>query len=318
MVLPDKKVYSDKPPIAHIESLASILDVDKDELIEISNSIDVLWKPGKLLLKKNGDPRPTIDAKPRLKLLHEKIKNRLLKEAHYPIYLLGGIKDREIPRDYKRHASIHSGKCILISEDIRDFFPNSSFNVVHDIWKYVFRCAPEVAEILAKITTLKSSLPQGWKTSSYLANLVFWDSEPELVARLERRGFTYSRFMDDITVSSRSIINNAQKKYIVGEIYRMLFSKGYAPKRSKHTITSRGSRMEVTGLTVNSKSPSLPHKSNIRAAVHHCEQRARFGRQSRSYNKLWHSISGDVSTLTRFHPNKGKQLRERLRAIKPI
>lgn len=224
------------------------------------------------------------------------------------------------PRDYKRHATIHSGKNILISEDVKDFFPSSSIIVVNGIWKYLFRCTPEVAELLTNITTLNGSLPQGWKTSGYLANLVFWDIEPEFVRRLMMRGFTYSRFMDDITVSCKARINNTSKTFVINVIYRMLFSKGYSPKRSKHQIISNGKRMEVTGLTVNGKSPSLSKKeqNNIRAAVHGCECHAKGDRTSAMYKKLWNRASGRVGTLTRFHVEKGAELRRRLRTVKPI
>ena len=316
----NKKACSNTPLIAKVESLASILSVDKDELLDISNSINSLWKPGKLLRKKNGEPRPTIDAKPRLKKLHEKIKNRLLKQVSYPAYLLGGIEDKMTPRDYKRHAVIHSGKSILINEDVKDFFPSSSVDVINGIWKRLFHCSSEVAVLLANITTLNDSLPQGWKTSGYLANLVFWDKEPELVRKLAARGFSYSRFMDDITVSCKTRINNTSKTFIINEIYKMLFSKGYSPKRSKHQIISSSNRMEVTGLTVNGKTPSLSKKeqNNIRAAVHKCECHAKSDRTSIMYKELWDSASGRVGMLTRFHVEKGTKLRKKLRAVKPI
>lgn len=48
----NKKAYSNTSPIAKIESLASILLIDKDELLDISNSINSLWKSGKRLRKK--------------------------------------------------------------------------------------------------------------------------------------------------------------------------------------------------------------------------------------------------------------------------
>ena len=314
----DKKPCSNIPPIAKVESLASMLPIQKDNLIEISNSIDTLWKPGKLLRKKNGDPRPTLDAKPPLKILHEKIKNRILKKAYYPPYLLGGIADSMTPRDYKRHATIHCGKRILISEDVKNFFPSSSYDVVIGIWKYIFLCTPDMAKLLANITTLNGSLPQGWKTSGYLANLAFWDLEAELVEKLAKRGFAYSRFIDDITISCKFRINESHKTFVISEIYRMLFAKGYAPKRSKHQILASNKKIEVTGLIVNSKRPTLPSKNEIRAAVHKCEHQAKKDRTSSEYHRLWNSVSGKVGTLTRFHPNKGKTLRNRLRAIKPL
>lgn len=42
---------------------------------------------------------------------------------------------------------------------------------------------------------------QGASTSGYIANLVFWDVEPRIVKDLLGRGFQYSRFADDITIS---------------------------------------------------------------------------------------------------------------------
>lgn len=224
------------------------------------------------------------------------------------------------PRDYKRHAVIHSGKNILINEDVKDFFPSSSVKVVNEIWKRLFNFSTEAAEVLTKITTLNGSLPQGWKTSGYLANLVFWDKEHELVNILSAHGFSYSRFMDDITVSSKTKINNKSKTFIINEIYKMLLSKGYSPKRSKHQIISNNIRMEVTGLTVNGKTPSLSktEQNNIRAAVHKCECHAKTDRSSLEYEKLWNSASGRVGTLTRFHNAKGAKLRKKLRSVNPL
>jgi hypothetical protein len=319
-VLENKKVCSNTPPIAKIESLASILSIGEDELLDISKNIDNLWKQGKLLYKKSGEPRPTLDAKTPLKDLHEKIKNRLLKQFPYPEYLLGGIEDKESPRDYKRHAEIHSGKCILINEDVKDFFPSSTADVVNGIWKNLFRCTPEVAALLTNITTLDGSLPQGWKTSGYLANLVFWDLEPDLVSRLAMSGFSYSRFMDDITVSSKTKIGKSSKTFIVSEIYRILFNKGYSPKRSKHEIVSNNNRMEVTGLTVNSHQPTLlkAEQNRIRAMVHKCECNAKSDRSSSEYKELWSRTSGKIGMLARFQVRKGAELRKRLKAVKPL
>ncbi len=56
------------PPLSNTSSLASILSISEDELRYLTENIDKYYKPGKKLQKKNGDPRPTHDAKPILKL----------------------------------------------------------------------------------------------------------------------------------------------------------------------------------------------------------------------------------------------------------
>ena len=318
MVRQDKRAFSKLPSIARVEALASILSITPTELIELSESVDSLWKPGKMLTKKNGDPRPTSDAKKPLKLVHDRIKNRLLKQVKYPYYLLGGISDKMTPRDYKKHAAIHTNKKILISEDIKDFFPSTTPEVIKNIWQRFFNFHPEVACLLTKLTTHQDSLPQGWKASGYLANLALWDREPDLVTELERKGYAYSRFMDDITVSASFRISKTHQQQVIGGVYRMLQSKGYAPKRSKHKITSGKDRMEVTGLNVNSGKPTLPKqvRDNIRAQVKQCELYFRNDSTSHKYKKIWNKASGKVATLSRFHPKEGSLLRKRLKAVR--
>ena len=117
-------------PFANTSSLASILSISEKKILYLANNVDKFYKPGKPLQKKNGDQRFTHDAKPTLKEVHERIKNRILKQVEYPYYMLGGISDPENPRSCKAHASIHCGKKILISEDISNFYPSTSYEVV--------------------------------------------------------------------------------------------------------------------------------------------------------------------------------------------
>ena len=237
----------------------------------------------------------------------------------YPRYILGGIADKKTPRDYKRHAAIHCGARIVISEDIQDFFPSTRTETVQRIWQHVFQFHPEIAATLTRLTTYRGALPQGWKASGYLANLALWDREPDLVKRLCDSGFAYSRFVDDITISCRRTVGDREKSRIIAKVYGMLGAAGYSAKRAKHNIATSGSRMEVTGLNVNTRRPTLSKKQRhtTRAAVHTCESLFRTDNASSGYRKLWNSASGDVGTLKRFHPAEAAPLRERLRAVKP-
>lgn len=307
------------PPFANTSSLASILSISEGELLHFVNNIGAFYKPGKLLQKKNGDPRLTHDAKPTLKQVHERIKNRILKQVDYPYYMLGGISDPENPRSCKAHASLHCSKKILISEDISNFYPNTSNETVKGIWKYCFHFSDEISEILAALTTYNNELPQGWKTSGYLANLALWNHEPILVKTLEDRGFTYSRFIDDITVSSPFFVGDEDKHFIISNIYGMLLPCGYTPKRTKHDISSRGAPMAVTSLNVNTKKPTIPsrQRNNMRAMVYQLEKRHPTQGRNYSYYKDWISLYGKVNRVKSFHEREGCELQRRMRLIKP-
>jgi len=313
------KACSKVGPIAHIEALASILSTTPSELIELSENVPSLWKPGKVLRKKDGTPRHTHDARAPLKVIHERIKNRLLKQVDYPRYLLGGISDKLTTRDYARHAALHAKKKALISEDIRDFFPSTTAEVVQNIWQRLFNFHTDVAALLTRLTTHEGVLPQGWKTSGYLANLALWDREPDFVAQLHRQGLAYSRFMDDVTVSAPYPLNKAQLTNIISGIYGMLGSRQFTPKRTKHKIATGRNRMEVTGLNVNAAKPSMPkeRRDQIRAQVYQCEQLFKRDARSPEYLAQWRKASGNVGTMKRFNPGEAKNLRTRLTAVKP-
>lgn len=305
--------------LAKISTLASVLSVTEAELLEIAASIPRYYKPGRLLKKKSGAPRLTHDAKEPLKTIHERIKNRILKQAQYPYYILGGIADPVAPRSCTTHARVHTGKRIVIAEDIADFYPNATAEVVYKIWMRCFHFSPEVAEILARLTTYHDQLPQGWKTSGYLANLVFWDREPELVALLEKRGYRYSRFMDDITVSSKRYINDKEKSFIISSVYGLLYGKGFRPKRSKHEIMTPNRGMMVTGIRINGGKPGISKEDrrSVRSAVFHLEQRSQSDRNTRDFCNAWKSASGRVGRIRSLHEKEGALLRQRLNAIKP-
>lgn len=314
-----KDVVVHLPKYGTVHSLASLLSIPEDQLLQIANSVDSYHRPGKTLKKKNGDPRPTHDAKEPLKTIHERIKNRILKKVSYPYFMLGGIADPVSPRSCHAHAKIHSGKKQLISEDIKDFFPRTTQDVVYKVWLRCFNFSPEVAGILTNLTTYQNELPQGWKTSGYLANLVFWEREPHLVSKLEKQGLAYSRFMDDISVSSRRSLVNGEKSAIISSVYTMLFGEGYAPKRSKHSIVTPAEPMQVTSLNVNCRNPTIPKQQRhaVRAGIFKLEKQAHEDKTSHDYCKKWKSLSGKVGRITSFHPKEGAKLRLRLNSIKP-
>lgn len=305
--------------ISKMSSLAAVLCCTEDELSDIAKQVPQLHKAGAVQWKKDGTPRFTHDAQPALKSIHEKIKNRLLKKVRFPRYLLGGIADPDYPRTPEAHARVHASSKIVISEDIKDFYPSTSRDLVFRVWKYLFQFSPQIAELLTQLTTFEGSLPQGWKTSGYLANLAFWECEPELVEWLEAQGCAYSRFADDVDVSSMNKLDDSAKTAIISKLYRMLKASGYSPKRTKHKIMTSGHQMEVTGINVNRKRLTLPksYRKAVRAKIFQLEQKSAQERNTREYCKDWRSAIGQANHVRRFHQQTGEQLLQRLAPIKP-
>ncbi|WP_126228568.1 reverse transcriptase family protein [Burkholderia ambifaria] len=305
----------DAKPIRLITSLAKALETDENQLLLLADEANELYRIAKKIRKPDGSLRRTYDALPRLKDIQRRIKFRILDRVTFPSYLTGSLKGR----DYKVNAALHSGAKILIAEDIGSFFPSTSASRVFDIWKNFFGFGHEVACCLTKLTTLRNELPQGAITSAHLANLVFWREEPQLRTRLDQSGIVYSRFVDDVAVSSRSVIEPAQKTEVVTSIYGMMIRHGYRPKRTKHELHTARNRMVVTKLTVNAK-PGLEktERSKIRAMVHELERLSESLDNTQAILDRLNSVAGKINMLGRFHPGKAQSLKKRLLEVKQI
>lgn len=299
--------------IGTLNALCLSLDLSTDELLSLTQRADSLYRVAKSIVKPDGSIRNTYDALASLKVIHRKIKRQILDHVTYPAYLTGSIKGS----DYKVNASLHTNAKIVINEDISGFFPSTSVEHVFNIWYGFFGFSQEVSQCLTKLTTRYGELPQGAITSSFLANLVFWQDESTLHAKLSAEGLVYSRYVDDIAVSSRKFLSNQSKSEVIRQLYGMLLKYRYQPKRTKHEIATSGSRMEVTKLSVNSK-PGLGKAAygRIRAAVHDIELRLSNGEVLSFERGPYAQAMGRVLHLERFHPGKAQPLKKRLLALK--
>lgn len=307
-----KKPFYDAKPIGTVKALSRCLGVPETTLNELAEEAPNLYREASRKLKRDGSYRITYDALPSLKSVHDKILKRILRRVAYPSYIQGGIRDPDSPRCPSTNAKMHQGSEIIINIDVSRFYPSVSSKHVFNIWRGVFRFSPVVAELLTKLTTLNSVLPEGAKPSSYLANLVFWRSEPNLVAELAAEEILYTRYIDDISISSRRRIGKLKIEAIIRQTHKMLARYGLKINRKKLEILGKGGRMVINNLTVNVK-PSLPpeKRSQIRLIVHNLIERGVEIDPSMRMKAL-RSACGKVNYLAQFHPAEGAKLKSLL------
>lgn len=302
-------------PIGSIESLSKVLGLTKDELIALACKSNKCFFIAKRVEKEDKSIRLTYDVKPELKRVHEKICCSLLKKVNYPSYIQGGVKGK----DYLSNCQIHTNKKVVIKEDISNFFPSISQNIVHQVWAGFFNFPNDVSQLLTELVTFNGYLVQGGKSSGFLCNLALWNRESKLVADLSEKGYEYSRLVDDITVSCTRNISKEEQSYIIGKIYGMLKSIGANPNKSKHKIMSNGIRQQLHRVNLNTDRPTLSKsaRAKIKTAVFQCERAHTNNINPIQYKRQFESTMGRVNTLNRMHPTMGKQLIERLQKIKP-
>lgn len=305
-------------PIASSAALAQALHVPERQLSWTVDRAEQLYRPLPPKIKPDGSIRQVYNPAAPLKDIQRRINRYIFGRVDFPNYLQGGIRDKKNPRHCLANARLHTGAAIVINEDISGFFPSITKKQVHDIWQYFFRFPPEIADILTDLTIYDGQLPQGAPTSSYLANLVLWKEEAAVVETLSATGVRYTRYVDDITLSSPKFQSITRQKSMIKKIQSMCDKKGYLIKASKHRIESSGTPMHVNNLLVNN-GVTLPkqERARIRAAVRICEKYAEPDRAIDEYRALFNSTLGRVNHLRLYHHHEGSQLLQRLLSNSP-
>ena len=296
--------------IRSVPALARALRLDVSALVKAADTANGNYR---VVPPQPGSTRQTFDAIGLLKEIHRRIKVTIFANVDFPDYLHGSLKGC----DYVTNASLHSNKKLLICEDVKKFFPSVGAPFVEDVWCGFFGFSPTVAKLLTKLTTKDGALPQGAITSSYLANLVLWRDEPLLHAKFAARGITYSRYVDDMAMSSAAYLTKEVQTWAIAQLYGMLRRNGLKAGRAKHEIFSASEPMIATKLIVNRK-PALSQKkrSQVRAQVKQLEFAHADVNDADRVRLLATKASQRVGQLGRFHKNQAGQLKARIRAVR--
>jgi len=301
-------------PIQSVASLCRALGRPEGLLRDLVERAPQLYIGPKPKLKKDGKSiRYVYDTKFPLKPLMKTINQVIFKKVAFPQYLQGSLAGR----DYVSNVAIHKDSQVVISEDIEKYFDHITDAHVFEIWRRFFGFGQSPAELLTALTTREGRVFQGTPTSSYLANLAFWDIEGTVVSKLEARGLRYSRYVDDVTVSSTDTMSSDDKTWAIGQVVAMIGSRGFHAKRDKHEIQSGEARISVMKLNVNrAVGLSKRERAQIRAAVHQLEQCFDRGDTGPVFRHEMEKASGRIGRLNRFHAVEADRLRDRLTTMR--
>lgn len=317
----EKPVYQ-LNSIGSVDVLAKVLGVHPKILRDISEKANDSYTPFQVV-SNSGKVRVVHEPKHYLKLIQKRINSRIMSGVIFPDYLTGGVRDTELPRDYIMNAGIHSGAQSIIKLDIKNFYPNIRGQFVRNVYKFFFRFPDLVVDQLYQLTTLHDRIPQGGCTSSYLANLVFYNSEYRIASKFRSKGWAYSRLLDDIAVSSNESLARHEVTSLIRDVASMLTSHGLKLNNEKTTVLTRNSKSEdfqVTGLWVKHGKPKLHRKERrfARQLVYVVEKEFEKDPTTPEYSALWHRASGKVARLQRLGHAQAHSLRSRLREIMPL
>jgi len=233
--------------IKSLPNLYSFLGLSKDQVEEIIKDLNSYYylkaspkrKFGKYQKNKNGTIPIRYLTIPRLelKILQQKIATLLaqLENREYMYGSIAGVNNLD-------NACRHLNKKYFLKIDLKNFFTNITHHQVFQVFiSHAF--SPSVSRFLTKLTTYKSSLPQGAPTSPIISNLVFLNTADTLNAIARANNIVFTTFLDDLVFSSIKDF-----KVLIPKILEIIRSNNFFPSQKK--IKYRTNSCEITGLLV--------------------------------------------------------------------
>lgn len=195
------------------------------------------------ILKPNGKPRHIQQPNKALKGIQAWILRNILDKLNPSPYSTAYI----IKKSIKDNVLIHKDNRYFICLDLEDFFPSISFRRIKKIFMLI-GYSTNASYILANLCTCNGSLPQGAVTSPSLSNLIAAKLDRRIAGYTSRRNISYSRYSDDITISSNNpIVLNLS----LDRIKKIIKSEHFILNQDKIRIAGPKSRCIVTGLIKN-------------------------------------------------------------------
>lgn len=239
------------------QALAHFLEIPSGQLLHVaykSQKYSTFTIP-----KKSGGFRTISSPEGGVRILQEKLKPYL--ESVYRVKKpVHGFVGNE--KNIKTNAAAHVKKKFVLNIDLENFFDSVHFGRILGILKSPpFSMGHSAASVIAQICTYNGTLPQGGITSPILSNLASTKLDKEMVRIASRFHLTYTRYADDLTLStnkpfSRSIVEKDDTedgtKISLGPLLKEIIkSSGFSISEGKLRLQDRSQKQVVTGLVVN-------------------------------------------------------------------
>jgi RNA-directed DNA polymerase len=288
-------------PINSERRLAQLLGTPLEQLREFARSTSVMYKP---FVQSSGGKRRMIDQPvPTLRRLQRTIYRVLLRDYPYSRFAMGGVPGRSL-RDA---LEPHQAKPLVVTVDIRDFYPSISDRSVYRIWRDLLGHGKKVAALLTRLSTFKGHLPQGASTSMALANLHLETTDLRIFSVLKETfpDLEYTRYVDDMVFSGS--LNPVAVFEVTSRHLKMIGLTAHRA-RSKRQVLPRDVRQEVLGTVLNTGLSLSRHRRRLTRAIVHTAQK--FGGDPQS-------VRGHIQYLRTYHDSLAAQLEDSLR-LAPI
>ena len=237
-----------------------------------------------------------------LKTLQKQIQKKLLSSVELPTHMLGGVSGRTI-RD---NIMIHQGAPVVVTMDIKSFFPSVTNQQVYSVWRNLLGCSPRISKVLTKLTTYRGKLPQGASTSTMLANLVLSFVDVDIRKACATRGITYSTWVDDLAFSGE------KAREMIPIVVSVLHDHGFSVSHKKIKVMGPGDAKMLHNLVVSRTARvSRSYLSQTQSGIHKLRTK---GVPPRNRARYVRALKGRIHYIAALRQNIGARLTSQLDA----
>jgi RNA-directed DNA polymerase len=258
------------------------------------------------MAKKSGGIRLLEAPKPRLKHIQRVVLHQILDQV--PSH--GAAHGFRAGRSAMTYAAGHTARALVVHLDLEDFFGSVVAGRAYGIFRQCGYPEP-VAHLLTSLVTnsvphqvwantplpptellaahrrlgmrlAQAHLPQGAPTSPSLANLAAYHLDRRLAGLSAAAGFAYSRYADDLALSSTARPSPKTVDRLIAAVHRIVAEEGFRVNVTKTAVMRAGQRQRLAGIVVN-QHPNLDRRDfdRLKATLHNAH---RFGPTSQNHS----------------------------------
>lgn len=199
--------------------------------------------------KSSGGTRCIEAPRPDLKEIQRRIAD-LLHRVLPPEFLFCPVKGRSYIDNAVAHRFANEVRLL----DVVNYFGNCTDRSIFTFFHRELKCAPDIAWLLAGLTTREGHLPQGSPCSpilSFYSCKPMWDTIAQAV---KKAGCELTVYVDDITISGPMV-----PEALIWEVKQTLYRFGHRHHKGKERRHANRPA-EVTGIIVFGGRVRVPHR----------------------------------------------------------
>ncbi|HET7385030.1 MAG TPA: reverse transcriptase family protein [Nocardioidaceae bacterium] len=249
-----------------------------------------------------------------------------------------------VGRSVATYVAPHVGQAVVVRLDLEGFFASVTVGRVYGVLRaagYPEPVAHCLAGLMTTVLPLQAwqnvprprdpalleahwrlgrrlaapHLPQGAPTSPALANLTAHRLDVRLAALAHAWGAHYTRYADDIAISSARDWR-AGTTQLIDVIAQIAHAEGFRLNTRKTSVLRPHQRQKLGGLVVN-RSPRVPRAEvdRLRAVLHNCIQHGPSTQNRHGHSDIEAHPRGRIAWVAQHDPVRGARLRAQLDAI---